>query len=140
MDLNIVSKDGSVITMPYTQNEDAVKNKLTVHEHPHPFTILIILLIICYLGYLVYVEKLKTDLSGTWYMDTKKITITHDKYGCGVVVSTSDSDDTNDTGHVVGHAIYMDKTIDGLHSDIGVYQNNKIYWVNQDSVWTKAKD
>lgn len=138
MDLNIVSKDGTIVTMPYIQNENTVKNKITVTEHPHPFTIVVIILIICYLGYIFYTVKMKTDLNGVWYIGTEKITVTHDKYGCCIRFKY-DTDAIEYTGNVKGEVIYMDKVSDGMHTDIGIYHDKKIHWIKQDSIWTRTK-
>jgi hypothetical protein len=110
------------------ENLKRVKYIVRRSENPHPFTIIVIIIISMFVIYYIYNKWIKTNITGNWkdkFNNTRHIE--HNAWNDKLIL------DNVHTGMIKGNLIvlYEDACI-----KMGIYENSEIHWCDDD-IWSK---
>jgi hypothetical protein len=132
MDLNVKTSNGKEYILPIDQNEMLVRKTIHRNDNPHPVLLIGIIIIIIILVYYIYINGIKKNITGDWYVGDNSTYVTHDICTDNIYV------EGYPVGHVKGNAVFIENVVPNGLPFMGTLYNKKIYWTNG-AVWTQVQ-
>lgn len=112
-----------------------VKTIFEVNGYPNPIIIVCFCFIVVIVLQYLYIIFIKNNLSGSWYdiENQKMANINHSVWNNKILIKNND---VVYTGYVDGGAVYVQCNSE---LNMGVFYDNKIFWLKDNIVWTRPK-